>query len=467
MYNLNGEQVDNNNANAFNSPNTDAAQNTYNAMPNVPPVTPDAAPTGSNVPPTGSYIPPTGSNVPPTGSYIPPTGSNMPPTGPAYPNNFNEQPQKSGVLGILGLIFAVVALPAGWFIPILGLALGIAAFVLSIIGCGKKRASRGVAIAGIVVSVIALIFTIVIWISRTASLLYEMKNGNSAIEDILENSGLDDNTDDYDDSSNDYSDYEDGVIADIDDVILFQDAGVTVTATELYYETYGDDIYPSVKVLIENDSASDISLSIDYCAVNGISTNAFISDSVTAGKKANSTIDLDSTDFANAGFTTIDDLQLQMHVYDPESYDALSTDTSIHHVTFADSYKSFQDKFTAGELDYAKNATLLTTDSGISIYYVGTTDVYDDGIVDFMFYLYNDSDTNLYLEASDLSVNDFMQSDYSMKTTASKTGCFITIECDDDSTPEESITNAAVSFSGYDDSYNTTFDTGSITFIQK
>ena len=449
MYNLNGEQVDNNNANAFNSPNTGAEQNTYNAMPNVPPVTPDTAPTGSNVPLTGSYIPPTGAS---------------------YPNNFNEQPKKSGVLGILGLIFAVVALPAGWFVPFLGLALGIAALVLSIIGCGKKRASRGVAVAGIIVSVIALIFTIVIWVTRTVAIFNELKNGSSAIEDILKDSGLDDYTDDvddYDNSSNDYSDYEDGVTTDIDDVILFQDAGVTVTATELYYESYGDDIYPAVKVLIENGSASDISLSVDYCAVNGISTNAYLSDSVTAGKKANSSIELDSTDFANAGFTTIDDLQIQMSVYDPESYDTLSTDTSIHQVTFADSYKSFNDKFVAGEVDLAKNATLLTTDSGISIYYIGTTDVYDDGIVDFMFYIYNDSDTNTYIDAEDLSVNDFMQSDYSMGTAASKTGCFITVGCDDDSTPEDSIANAALTFSGYDDSYNTTFDTGSLTFIQK
>lgn len=65
--------------------------------------------------------------------------------------------KKNIVFGLLGFIFSILALLLACGLPLLGVILAIAAFVLSIIGCSRKYGLRGLAIAGIVISCIASI----------------------------------------------------------------------------------------------------------------------------------------------------------------------------------------------------------------------------------------------------------------------------------------------------------------------
>ena len=63
--------------------------------------------------------------------------------------------KKSGTPGVVGFVLALFSL----FLPIpyLDIVLGVAAFVISLVGVMGNRSKKGLAIAGIVISIIAVI----------------------------------------------------------------------------------------------------------------------------------------------------------------------------------------------------------------------------------------------------------------------------------------------------------------------
>lgn len=68
-------------------------------------------------------------------------------------------PAKTGTnLGLLSMIFGIVAMMTAWIPVIPSWAMAIAGLVLGIVSLAKKRPSKGMAIAGIVCSALALLF---------------------------------------------------------------------------------------------------------------------------------------------------------------------------------------------------------------------------------------------------------------------------------------------------------------------
>lgn len=65
-----------------------------------------------------------------------------------------EQPRKSNGLGVAGFILAIIALFLGW-IPVIGWVIWILGLLFSFIGIFK--APRGLAIAGLIISLLALL----------------------------------------------------------------------------------------------------------------------------------------------------------------------------------------------------------------------------------------------------------------------------------------------------------------------
>ena len=194
---------------------------------------------------------------------------------PSYNIN-GDAPKKSCVFGVLGLILGIAALPFGWFVPIIGIILGIAAIILSILGMGKNRDLRGAAIAGLIISILATIFSIgvivyaVINVSKTLSNAGKELFDNSGITSDLDDFDFDsdsDDSDDYDDS--DYS-YGDDKEVPLDNVVLYSANDVTITATSIVYSYYDDSVIPEIKVTVENNTSNDLGINVDYCAINGV-----------------------------------------------------------------------------------------------------------------------------------------------------------------------------------------------------
>jgi len=72
----------------------------------------------------------------------------------------NQQEHKSNSMGIAGFVLAIVALILGW-IPVLGWLIWLLGLIFSIVGV--TRTPKGLAIAGLVISLLGLILLIVVF----------------------------------------------------------------------------------------------------------------------------------------------------------------------------------------------------------------------------------------------------------------------------------------------------------------
>lgn len=382
---------------------------------------------------------------------------------PSYNLN-GDAPKKSCVFGVLGLILGIAALPFGWFVPIIGIILGIAAIILSILGMGKNRDLRGAAIAGLIISILATIFSIgvivyaVINVSKTLSNAGKELFDNSGITSDLDDFDFDsdsDDSDDYDDS--DYS-YGDDKEVPLDNVVLYSANDVTITATSIVYSYYDDSVIPEIKVTVENNTSNDLGINVDYCAINGVTMYGYISGDVAAGKKSNEELSISTDDFTLTGFDSIDNIKLQVSFYDSDTYDTLIDDGVVQDINLSDSYTPFS-------ISSVPGAVALDSSNGINAYYVGTTTGWDDTLV-FVFYIENTTDKTCVAESDDFSINDFMQDDYGYGYLLPGTGTFMSIEANDDITSIDDVTNASIKFEVRDyDSYETFYSSDELTFI--
>lgn len=382
---------------------------------------------------------------------------------PSYNIN-GDAPKKSCVFGVLGLILGIAALPFGWFVPIIGIILGIAAIILSILGMGKNRDLRGAAIAGLIISILATIFSIGVVVYAVITLSKTLSNAG---KEIFDNSGITSDLDDFDfdsdsDDSDDYDDsdysYGDDKEVPLDNVVLYSANDVTITATSIVYSYYDDSVIPEIKVTIENNTSNDLGISVDYCAINGVTMYGYISGDIAAGKKSNEELSISTDDFTLTGFDSIDNIKLQVSFYDSDTYDTLIDDGVVQDINFSDSYTPFS-------ISSVPGAVALDSSNGINAYYVGTTTGWDDTLV-FVFYIENTTDKTCVAESDDFSINDFMQDDYGYGYILPGTGTFMSIEANDDITSIDDVTNASIKFEVRDyDSYETFYSSDELTFI--
>ena len=86
--------------------------------------------------------------------------SENPQTQPAQTIIIQQAEKKSNGMGIAGFVLALLALFLGW-IPVLGWLMWLLGLVFSCVGMFKKP--KGLAIAGLIISLISLIFLIVVF----------------------------------------------------------------------------------------------------------------------------------------------------------------------------------------------------------------------------------------------------------------------------------------------------------------
>lgn len=106
----------------------------------------------------------------------------------------------------------------------------------------------------------------------------------------------------------------------IENTVLLDQDGLVITAKELVDDSIRG---PGVKILIENNTKENLGVSSNYLIVNNYMISDLFSSSVAAGKKANDTIYLSSSELEAAGITTISDIVISFHVYNSDTYDTL------------------------------------------------------------------------------------------------------------------------------------------------
>lgn len=181
------------------------------------------------------------------------------------------------------------------------------------------------------------------------------------------------------------------------ETVLFDQDGIRITATGLSTDSlFG----PELNLLVENDSAQNIVVQPNYCMVNGYMMDGLLSADVAAGKKANDTLDFLSNALARCGIETIIDIELDLVVSDGDSWQTLyETGPVILQTSAAGQYTQTYDD--SGEEIYNQNGIRVVAKSV-------NDDLFGMGI---KFYLENNTDKAVIVNADNVSVNGYMMTD--------------------------------------------------------
>lgn len=181
------------------------------------------------------------------------------------------------------------------------------------------------------------------------------------------------------------------------ETVLFDQDGIRITATGLSTDSlFG----PELNLLVENDSAQNIVVQPNYCLVNGYMMDGLLSADVAAGKKANDTLDFLSNALARCGIETITDIELDLVVSDGDSWQTLyETGPVILQTSAAGQYTQTYDD--SGEEIYNQNGIRVVAKSV-------NDDLFGMGI---KFYLENNTDKAVIVNADNVSVNGYMMTD--------------------------------------------------------
>ena len=181
------------------------------------------------------------------------------------------------------------------------------------------------------------------------------------------------------------------------ETVLFDQDGICITATGLSTDSlFG----PELNLLVENDSVQNIVVQPNYCMVNGYMMDGLLSADVAAGKKANDTLDFLSNALARCGIETITDIELDLVVSDGNSWQTLyETGPVILQTSAAGQYTQTYDD--SGEEIYNQNGIRVVAKSV-------NDDLFGMGI---KFYLENNTDKAVIVNADNVSVNGYMMTD--------------------------------------------------------
>ena len=189
----------------------------------------------------------------------------------------------------------------------------------------------------------------------------------------------------------------------ISEHVLVDKDGIKITAKSLVTDDFWGQ---GIKVLIENDSNIDISVSCDSIVVNDYMVNELFSATVAAGKKSNEVIYLSDSDLKEAGIKTVEQIEVRFLVINSSTYDR---------VFLADNAIIKTTAFSGGQFAKNDEGKELVNKDGIRIVgkYVKNDEILGKEIILFV---ENNTDKDITLYCDDLSVNGFMMTALLAKT---------------------------------------------------
>ena len=232
----------------------------------------------------------------------------------------------------------------------------------------------------------------------------EIADSSSATESVQE-----DSTDESDnvaeqDSSNEGSENASTAATDspaitIDEQVLVDEDGLKITALEYVTDSLWGD---GIKLLIENNTTSDIGVGCDALIVNDYMITDLFSSTVAAGKKSNEVMNLLSSELKAAGINNVGKVEIYMHTFDADSYSTIK-------------------KFPCFEIKTSEYENMDSTvnDEGKELYngegvrivgkYVDEDSFWGAAV---LLYIENNSGKNVIVSCDDMSINGFMMTPY-------------------------------------------------------
>lgn len=122
-------------------------------------------------------------------------------------------------------------------------------------------------------------------------------------------------------------------VQDYDDsgVLVLDENGIKIVMRKVNSSDsfWGADVY----VYIENNSGDDITIQTRDVSINGFMVSPIFSSEIVAGKKVYDTITFFESDLLDNDITSIDNMELNFHIFESKSWDAI-LDTQMIEVTF-------------------------------------------------------------------------------------------------------------------------------------
>ncbi|MDO4332943.1 MAG: hypothetical protein Q4C58_09685 [Eubacteriales bacterium] len=222
--------------------------------------------------------------------------------------------------------------------------------------------------------------------SRSSSIINEEASGTTPTETVVEND-----------------------IATVEEQVVFDQDGLKITLTGM--ESDGSLFGSEINFLIENSSEQKMTVQVRDVSVNDYMVDTSMSADTVPGKKNNASMTIMKSSLEECGIEKIAKIDFSFHIFDTESWDTIAdTDTISLETSHAATYSQIFDD----------SGDILYEEDGVKIILKGIS---DDSIFgpSIKYYIENNSQEKIIVQARDTSVNDFMLSPtMSTEVTAGK-----------------------------------------------
>ncbi len=183
--------------------------------------------------------------------------------------------------------------------------------------------------------------------------------------------------------------------ASITETVVFDANDIKVTAKALNYDGW---MGPELVLLIENNSSQNITVQNRNASINGLMIDPMLSADVAAGKKANETMTIMSSELEQAGIKTIKDIEFILHIFDTETWDEIvDSDVIVISTDATDYVQTFDD---SGVVAYDENGVKIVAKN------LNSSDSFWGA--DLYLYIENNTEQDITVQARDVSIDGFM-----------------------------------------------------------
>lgn len=183
--------------------------------------------------------------------------------------------------------------------------------------------------------------------------------------------------------------------ANITETVILDKEGIKVTAKSISYDSWSG---PEIKVLVENNSSENVTIQARKFSINGIMIDPTFSAEVNAGKKANDTIAISSSELEAAQISTIKDIEFGLDVFNSDSWNDIFKQEGIKLETNAKDYVQ----------KYNTDGKLVVDQNNIKIYVLKKDDKDSFWGAEIYVYIENNSSQDITVQARDVSIDGFM-----------------------------------------------------------